>query len=326
MNLELTVMSFFNIDEEDGRMTTFPIHRPELFEYYRQAGKCHWDVDEVVLSKDAEDYRHRLNDGERRFVAYVLAFFAASDGIVNVNLVGRFRAEVPMLEARYFYDAQIAMENIHAHMYSLLLDSIIVDSNERKKLQNAAMTIPVVSSMTNYMRRCIESNEPLPLRLLRMACVEGIFFTGCFCAIYWMQSRGLMPGLGQSNELIARDEALHTYFAITLYNMTTSKPEISSIHAVFAEAVQIAREFTDDALPKGLPEMNAALMAKYIECCADNLLVLIECPVLFSSTHSFTFMNAINLQLRTNFFERRATTYSKVAKAETQPFELADDL
>jgi ribonucleotide reductase beta subunit family protein with ferritin-like domain len=319
-------VSPFKLVAADSRLTTLPIVRRPLFDYYQDAYKCFWTVEEISLSKDIEHFETRLTPGEKRFVKHVLAFFAASDGIVNLNLAKRFKKDVGMLEAGYFYDFQIAMENIHAHMYSLLLDTL-VSAKERDELLNAIHTIPVIKKMADFMFKCIDSDAPFAERLLRMACVEGIFFTGCFCAIYWLQNRGLMPGLGHSNELIARDEALHTMFAMFLYTMIEPEHRLSfdRVKEIVGEAVTLAKAFIADALPNGLAEMNAQLMGDYIECQADNLVTLIDFPVIFGSKHDFHFMEQINLQNRTNFFERRVSEYSKAQSVETTDFEIKTD-
>jgi ribonucleotide reductase beta subunit family protein with ferritin-like domain len=256
-----------------------------------------------------------------------LAFFAASDGIVNLNLAERFKKDIGILEATYFYDFQMMMENVHAQTYSLLLETIIPDSKERADLLNAIETIPVIAKMSQYMFKCIQSDAPLPERLLRMACVEGLFFTGCFCAIYWLQSRGLMPGLGMSNELIARDEGLHTMFAMFLYTLIEPQYKLNQaqVAAILTEAVDLAKEFILDALPNGLRSMNAQLMTDYIQCQADNLATLIDMNPIYGSTHDFPYMEQINLSNRTNFFERRVTEYGRKTEAEADDSAITDD-
>lgn len=309
---------------EDSRLTTFPIHRPALWQYYRDAARSFWDVDELDLSQDAQHFEHRLNKKEQHFVKHILAFFSSSDGIVNLNLVKRFKKDVPILEVGYFYDFQVAMENVHANAYSLTLDTIIKEKAERDRLLNAMHTIPIITKMTNYMFDCIKSDVPLPERLLRMACVEGIFFTGCFCVIYWLQARGLMPGLGQSNELIARDEGLHTMFAMKLYTMCNVPLSTEKVHHIIAGAVAIAKEFINDALPEPLEEMNAEMLTQHIQASADNLMVLIDCPTLYGSKTPFHYMDMLNTKLRGNFFERRDTQYAKASVATTHE-EIATD-
>lgn len=304
---------FFKIFAEDSRLTTFPIMRKSLWDYYLDASRLYWTPAEINLSTDKSDYETKLSPGEKRFVKHILAFFAASDGIVNLNIVERFRAEIPFYEAKVFYNFQVMIEDVHAHTYSMLLDEIIPSKKEREELLSAIKTMPIIEKMSNYMFETIKSGESFPVRLIRMACVEGIFFTGCFCAIYWLQNRHLMPALGHSNELIARDEGLHTVFALFLYEMIIPefKLPIDKVHEIFRDAVKLAKEFISEALPTGLSEMNAELMSKYIECQADNLITLLELPPIYNSKNPFQFMEQINLINRTNFFERRVSEYAK---------------
>ncbi len=315
----------FILTPADARLTTFPLARPILFKWYEDALKCFWTPADLDLSNDARDYATKLSPGDQHFVKYVLAFFAASDGIVNINLAKRFKEDVQMLEATYFYNFQIMMEDIHAQTYSLLLDTIIPSAAEREQLLNAIESMPIIAKMSKYMFKCIESTAPLAERLLRMACVEGIFFTGCFCAIYWLQNKGYMTGLGQSNELIARDEALHTLFAMFLYSMILPSMKLTAeaVHAIVREAVELAKEFIREALPEQLAGMNATLMSEYIECEADNLVTLIDVPVIYGARHDCTFMEQINLVNRTNFFERRVSEYARAAHADNKSFEVA---
>jgi ribonucleotide reductase beta subunit family protein with ferritin-like domain len=310
----------------DDRLTTFPISRPGIFEYYKDAELARWGVNEVTLSKDAEDWS-KLSKGQQQCVKAILAFFAAGDKIVNINILKRFRKDVPILEVEYFYDSQVAMENVHAHMYSLLLDTIIPDAKERERLLNAATQIPTIKLMSDYMFKCINSEEPFAKRILRMVCVEGVFFTGCFCIIYWLTSHGLMPGLGHSNELIARDESLHATFAMFLYDLIEPQFKLKheEIYEIFAEAVNIASEFVKYALPEGMPEMNQGLMIAYVQCCADNLLALISVPPLYKVRHDFHFMEQINLKNRTGFFERRVSEYGKPKSADRVKGEVKRD-
>lgn len=302
----------------DTRLTVTPIARPDLFEYYKTALQCHWIVEEVDLSTDRFHYMTKLTDGQRHFVDFVLSFFAVSDKIVNINLAKRFKEEVPIYEAELFYDFQIAMENIHAEMYSLQLDAIIPDPKRREELLNGIENIPTIAKMGEWMKQCITSTESFPIRLLRMACVEGIFFTSCFCAIYWLKNLGLMPGLGMANEFIARDEGLHTLFALHLFKMVQRKyrPTDKQIKEIVEAAVKIAKEFTVAALPIDLPEMNARLMGNYIECSADNLLTIIDVEPIYKTKNPFAFSVQLNLTNRVNFFERRNSAYSKKRKVD----------
>lgn len=297
---------------EDARMTTFPLSRPKTFDWYMDAQRCYWVPSEINPTTDAAHYLTMTPD-EQHFIKHVLAFFAASDGIVNVNIVERFRKDIPILEVAYFYDFQIMMENTHAHTYSMLLDAIIPTASERNHLLRAIETMPIIGQMTDFMKRCIASDASLAERLLRMACVEGIFFTGCFCVIHWFQNRGLMPALGHSNELIARDEMLHTYFAMHLYDLIEPERQLTHehVHAIVDEAMVITRAFIREALPNGMFGMNADLMIKYNESQADELLSLISVAPLYKATHSFTFMTQQALANRTAFFERRGADYAK---------------
>lgn len=308
----------FNVLPEDNRMTTFPIMHKGIWDYYTDAKKKFWTVEEISIRDDAFDFANKLNDNERHAVKFILAFFAASDGIVNVNLAERFKNEVPMLEAKYFYNFQIMIEDVHAHMYSLLLDTIIPNASEREKLFKAAETIPVINTMSDWMHQTISSDAPFAERLLRMACVEGIFFQGCFCFIYWLQQRGLMPGLGQSNELIAIDEGFHTIFALYLYTLIKPEYAVSPdiIRKIFDDAVNIAIEFVKATIPNPMNGMNADLMISYVKNTADNLLALIDQPALYATRHEFHFMDQINMMNRTNFFERRAAEYMKTKKTD----------
>lgn len=310
----------------DDRLTTFPIARPGVFQYYKDAEAAHWGVAEVSISKDAEDW-HKLTKPQQHAVKAILAFFAASDKIVNINIVKRFKKDIPILEVEYFYDTQVAIENIHAHMYSLLLDTIVPDAAERESLLNATKTVPVIGLISEYMFKCINSEEPFAKRILRMACVEGVFFTGCFCIIYWLTSKGLMPGLGHSNELIARDEALHATFAMFLYDMIEPQFKLSQeeIYEIFREACEIAKQFVEYALPTAMNGMNSTLMVQYVHCCADNMLALIDVPSLYKAKHEFHFMDQINLRNRTGFFERRVSEYGKVKNADKVKGEIKRD-
>lgn len=318
--------TYFKVVEEDSRLTTFPIVRKALWDYYEDASRSYWTPAELSVSTDKMHYETLLTPGEKRCIKHILAFFAASDGIVNLNILERFRKDVPFYEAKIFYDFQVMMENIHAHTYSLLLDEIVPSKEERESLLNAIKTMPIIEKMADYMFETINSEKAFPERLLRMACVEGIFFSGCFCVIYWLQNRQLMPALGHSNELISRDEGLHTAFALFLYTMIIPHFKLidEKAHKIFKEAVDVAAEFIKEALPTELPEMNAELMLEYIKCQADNLLTLIGVKPLYNSKNPFRFMEQINLINRTNFFERRVSEYSK-PKIQADDGALDDD-
>lgn len=310
----------------DDRLTTFPINRKGVYGFYTDASLSYWTPGEISFAKDSEDWP-KLSPQMQHCIKSIVAFFAASDAIVNVNIMKRFRKEIPILEVRYFYEYQVMIENVHAITYSMSLDSIVPEASERDRLLNAVKTIPIVGKMSQYMFRCIASNEPFAKRILRMACVEGVFFTGCFCIIYWLQSRGLMPGLGHANELIARDEGLHTVFALFLYDMIRPELKLSTeeVHQIFEEAVEIAVEFIRYALPEGMPEMNATLMTEYVKYCADNLIVMIGHPERYKAVNDFHFMDQINMKNRTNFFERRVGDYSKVAQGDSVLNEIERD-
>lgn len=311
----------------DKRLTAFPIGRPDIYQYYDRAVACQWTVNEVDLSKDKKDYE-RLTPGEQHFIKHVLAFFAVGDAIVNENLTERFEKEIDIIEAKYFYHAQMAMEDIHAIMYSMLLVTIIPSEEERTFLLNSTINMPIIGKMRDFIvEKCIKSNDPFAARILRMACVEGIFFTGCFCVIYWLQNRKLMPGLGHSNQLIARDEGLHTEFALHLYNLLEPEHKLNdnSVYQVFKEAVAIAQEFIHEALPIPLEGMNAMMMCDYIESQADVLLGLINLPPLFGKKHDFLFMQQINMANKTNFFERRVSEYSKPLAAPSGEYTILSD-
>ena len=311
----------------DDRLTTFPIQRELLWKLYKQATKSFWVVEEVNLSVDRNDFARKLSPQEKHFVKLILAFFAASDKIVNINLAKRFKEEIKILEVEYFYDFQMMMENIHAEMYSLLLDTLIESEEEKQHLLNAAQTIPIIKKMTEWMYKWINSSDNFAQRLLGMACVEGIFFSGCFCAIFWLCNRGLMPGLGHSNELISRDEGLHTLFAAILFSMIKEqyKLDTKTCFDIVREAVDIAKEFINEALPINLPEMNSLLMSTYIEFVADNLLNLANLDILYGSAQPFQFMEQINLQNKTNFFERYVSNYQKTPKSDTEVFEISSE-
>jgi ribonucleotide reductase beta subunit family protein with ferritin-like domain len=310
----------------DDRLTTFPIARPSVFAYYEDAEAARWGVKEVSLAKDAEDW-YALSRPQQHSVKAILAFFAAGDKIVNINILRRFKKDLPILEVEYFYDSQVAMENVHAHMYSLLLDTIIPDASERTRLLDAATGISAIKLMSDYMFKCINSDEPFSKRILRMVCVEGIFFTGCFCIIYWLTSHGLMPGLGQSNELIARDEALHATFALFIYDLIEPEHKLSrdEIYQIFSEAVEIALKFVEYAIPEPMPEMNRELMSGYVKCCADNLLAMIDVPPLYGTKHNFHFMDQINMKNRAGFFERRVSEYGKPKSTDAVKGEIVRD-
>lgn len=279
---------------------------------YKKAEASFWTAEEIDLSKDLHDWNNRLNDDEKYFISHVLAFFAASDGIVNENLVQRFSNEVQAPEARCFYGFQIMMENIHSETYSLLIDTYVKDQKQRQYLFDAIDTIPCIKKKADWALRWIEDkNSTFAQRLVAFAAVEGIFFSGSFASIFWLKKRGLMPGLTFSNELISRDEGLHTDFACLLFRHLVQKPSPEVILGIITEAVQYEQEFLTEALPCALLGMNAKLMRQYIEFVADRLLVELGCERHYKSANPFDFMESISLAGKTNFFEKRVSDYQK---------------
>ena len=283
----------------------------------KNAEASFWTAEEVDLSPDLHDWQNKLNDNERFFISRVLAFFAASDGIVNENLAINFLQEVQYPEARCFYGFQIMIENIHSEMYSLLIDTYVKDPAEKDYLLRAIETIPCVTKKAKWALRWITKGS-FAERLIAFAAVEGIFFSGSFCSIFWLKKRGLMPGLTFSNELISRDEGLHCDFACLLYvNHLQNKLSEETIREIIVDAVAIEKEFVTDALPVKLIGMNAELMCQYIEFVADRLLVALGCNKVWNATNPFDFMELISLQGKTNFFERRVGEYQKTGVAQT---------
>jgi ribonucleoside-diphosphate reductase beta chain len=307
------------LQENRNRFVLFPIEHRDIWEFYKKAEASFWTAEEIDLSQDLQDWE-KLNAGERHFVAHVLAFFAASDGIVNENLAENFVAEVQYTEAKFFYGFQIAVENIHSETYSLLIDTYIKDPQERHRLFNAIDTLDCVKKKAEWALRWIDKAN-FAERLVAFAAVEGIFFSGSFCAIFWLKKRGLMPGLSFSNELISRDEGLHCDFACLLYtkHLNNKLPQ-QRVQQIIADAVAIEKEFITDALPVDLIGMNATLMVQYIEFVADRLLIELGCTKIYHVTNPFDFMEMISLQGKTNFFEKRVGEYQKagVFKKESQ--------
>ncbi|KAH9940587.1 ribonucleotide reductase small subunit [Amylocystis lapponica] len=298
--------------ESSRRFVLFPIQYPEIWQMYKKAQASFWTAEEIDLSHDLWDWNNRLNNGERHFISYVLAFFAASDGIVNENLVERFSNEVQAAEARCFYGFQIMMENVHSETYSLLIDTYIMDPIERNFLFDAIDTIPCIKRKADWTLRWISDKEStFAERLVAFAAVEGIFFSGSFASIFWLKKRGLMPGLTFSNELIIRDEGMHTDFACLLFRHLRRRPHPDIILKLIMEAVAIEQEFLTIALPVALIGMNAELMCRYIEFVADRLLVSLGNSKHYNATNPFDFMDMISLQGKTNFFEKRVSDYAR---------------
>lgn len=299
------------LDTSCNRFTLYPIKYWDIFEMYRKAKASIWMVEEVDLSKDLHDWNN-LNSNEKFFLSYILAFFAASDGIVNENLVEKLYSEIQVPEARSFYSVQIFMENIHSEMYSLLIDTYIKDAQEKEKLFNAIETIPSIRKKADWALKWIhDMNNNFSDRLLAFAVVEGIFFSGSFAAIYWFKKRGLLPGLTFSNELISRDEGLHTDFACLLFKYLNNKPPKSKILKVVQEAVDLESEFLSEALPVSLIGLNKNLMGDYIKFVADRLLKELGLEKYYQTKNPFEFMDNICIEGKTNFFEKRNAEYQK---------------
>ena len=303
------------LSKETNRFVIFPIKDREIWEMYKKAEDCFWRAQEVDLSKDIQHWV-LLTDNEKYFISMILAFFAASDGIVLENLGVRFMTEVQLPEARAFYGFQIAMENIHSETYSILIDSYIKDNDEKTKLFQAITNFECIKKKASWALKWINDKKSnFATRLIAFACVEGIFFSGAFCSIYWLKKRGVMPGLTFSNELIARDEALHTEFAIYLYSRLEKKIHKKKIQEIIEDAVTIEKEFINEALPCRLIGMNSALMNQYIEFVADRLAVQLGIDPIYKSTNPFDFMEMISLEQKTNFFESRVSEYSLAEKS-----------
>jgi ribonucleoside-diphosphate reductase beta chain len=298
------------LKENKNRFVLFPIEHDDIWQMYKQAEASFWTAEEIDLSSDLADWE-KLNDGERHFISHVLAFFAASDGIVNENLAQNFLEQVQYAEAKCFYGFQIMMENIHSETYSLLIDTYIKDPKEKDKLFNALETVPAVAKKGEWALRWID-NGTFTERLVAFAAIEGIFFSGSFCSIFWLKKRGLMPGLCFSNELISRDEGLHCDFACLLYTeYINNKFPAEKTLKIITDAVEIEKEFILEALPVKLIGMNSDLMSQYIEFVADRLLVALGLKKHYNATNPFDFMEMISLQGKTNFFEKRVAEYQK---------------
>ncbi|KAG1655335.1 hypothetical protein FOA52_008317 [Chlamydomonas sp. UWO 241] len=299
-------------DENPDRFTMFPINYPTVWEFYKKAEASFWTAEEVDLGDDIKHWNEKLSEDERFFIKHVLAFFAASDGIVVENLALRFMSDVQLPEARAFYGFQIAIENIHSEMYSLLIESYIKDSKEKAGLFQAIENFPAIKKKADWAIQWINSAKSFAERLIAYTAVEGIFFSGSFCAIFWLKKRGLMPGLTFSNELISRDEGLHCDFGCLMYSMLkSSKLSQERVHEIIGGAVEIEKEFVCEALPCSLIGMNHTEMAKYIEFCADRLLQSLGVDKIFNTANPFDFMEMISLQGKTNFFEKRVGEYQK---------------
>ena len=314
------------ITDNDNRLVMFPVVYPEVWDMCKKQIDCFWRAEEMDLTKDL-DHWVTLSDQEQYFIKMILAFFAASDGIVIENLATRFTTDVKLSEARYFYSFQQAMENIHSEVYSLLIETYIKDYNEKTRLFYALENFPCIKKKADWSLKWItDKRSSFATRLVAFACVEGIFFSGAFCSIYWLKKRGLLPGLTFSNELISRDEALHTEFAVLLYNLLYKKIKKSKVETIIKEAVEIEKEFICEALPCRLIGMNAKLMSQYIEFVADRLLVQLGNKKVYNVSNPFDFMEMISIEGKTNFFEKRVGEYALATKDnDGEVFNLSDD-
>jgi ribonucleoside-diphosphate reductase beta chain len=305
------------LQENKNRFVIFPIKHHDIWEWYKKMEASFWTAEEIDLSQDLNDWNNKLNDEERYFIKHILAFFAASDGIVNENLAENFVNEVQYAEAKFFYGFQIMMENIHSETYSLLIDTYVKDETERDELFNALEIFPAIKKKADWALKWIESDS-FAERLIAFAAVEGIFFSGAFCSIYWLKKRGLMPGLTFSNELISRDEGVHCDFAVHLHNHhLVNKVPKTRIREIIVDALKIEREFITESLPVSLIGMNAGLMTQYLEFVADRLLVELGCDREYNTSNPFDFMDMISLQGKTNFFEKKVAEYQKAGVMNT---------
>ena len=316
------------LQENNSRFVLFPIQHDDIWSFYKKAEASFWTAEEIDLSPDIIDWENKLNDDERHFVKHVLAFFAASDGIVNENLAENFLSEVQYTEAKFFYGFQITIENIHSETYSLLIDTYLKDTAEKNHLFNAIDTLDCVKKKADWALRWIEKGS-FAERLVAFAAVEGIFFSGSFCSIFWLKKRGLMPGLSFSNELISRDAGLHCDFACLLYTKhLIQKLPKEQVQGIITDAVEIEKEFILEALPVKLIGMNSDLMSQYIEFVADRLLLELGNEKVYNVNNPFDFMEMISIQGKTNFFEKRVGEYQKagvLAGKENQTFSLDED-
>jgi ribonucleoside-diphosphate reductase beta chain len=312
-------MSFVEpiLQENKNRFVIFPIKHHDIWEWYKKMEASFWTAEEIDLSQDLNDWNNKLNNDEKYFIKHILAFFAASDGIVNENLAENFVNEVQYAEAKFFYGFQIMMENIHSETYSLLIDTYVKDEAEKAELFNALEVFPAIKKKADWALKWIDSDS-FAERLIAFAAVEGIFFSGAFCSIYWLKKRGLMPGLTFSNELISRDEGVHCDFAVHLHNHhLVNKVPKERIREIIIDALKIEREFITESLPVSLIGMNAALMTQYLEFVADRLLVELGCDREYNTSNPFDFMDMISLQGKTNFFEKKVAEYQKAGVMNT---------
>jgi ribonucleoside-diphosphate reductase subunit M2 len=313
------------LKEDESRLTMFPLQYGDIWEMYKKQVDCFWRAEEIDLSKDMASW-NQMTDEEKYFIKHILAFFAASDGIVIENAATRFLQEVQISEARAFYGFQIMMENIHSETYSLLIDTYVNDDVEKNRLFNAIDNFPCIKAKAEWALRWINDSSDFATRLVAFACVEGILFSGAFCSIYWLKKRCLMQGLTFSNELISRDEALHCEFAVLIHSKLQQKCSQERIHQIIEEAVDIEKDFICEALPCRLIGMNSDLMSEYIEFCADRLAVQLGCPKIYDASNPFTWMEMISVEGKTNFFERRVSEYALATKTmDADTFDMSFD-
>ena len=312
---------------DESRFVMFPIQHNDIWNMYKKHVDCFWRAEEIDLSKDTIQWNEKLNNDERHFISLILAFFAASDGIVLENLGLRFMNDIQLSEARAFYGFQIAMENIHSETYSLLIDAYIKDRDEKDRLLNAIQNYDCIKRKASWAQKWIyDDDSTFSKRLVAFACVEGIFFSGSFCSIFWLKKRGLMPGLTFSNELISRDEALHCEFAVLLHSKLVDKLSQDVIHEIIRESVEVETNFICEALPCRLIGMNSELMSQYIKFVADRLALQLGCDKIYNELNPFSFMELISLESKTNFFEKKVDAYALANKqTEQETFTFTDD-
>lgn len=304
------------LNPENKRYTVHPIKEPEMFSMYKTAMAAYWTPEEIDFSSDYEDFK-KLNDEAQYFIKMILAFFAASDGLVNENLMDRFTNEVQVMEALMFYGFQVMIENVHGETYSLMLDNVTRDKDEKEKLLNAVENFDCIKKKALWMKKWMNSDVPFVQRVVAFACVEGIFFSGSFAAIFWLKKQNVMPGLCDSNELISRDEGMHTEFACLIKKNCSTKISKETINMIIGEAVEIEKEFMCESLPCAMIGMNQDKMSEYIEYVADRLLLMLEYEKKWNTKNPFDFMESISMQGKTNFFESRPTQYQKPAVLNT---------
>ena len=308
-----------------NRFTLFPLKHHDLWELYKRAESSFWTAGELDFSADSKDWE-QLTHNEKHFLLHILAFFAGSDGLVLENLLSNFFTEVQIPEARSFYAMQAAMENIHGEVYSLLIDTFAESDTQKESLFNAIETIPCVGKKADWAKKWMDPSLPFAYRIVAFAVVEGVFFSGAFCAIFWFKSRNKMAkALGTSNELIARDESMHTEFAVALYHKLTNQLGAEEVQGIVKEAVTIEEEFIIDSLPCSMIGMNSELMRQYIRFVADRLLTQLGAPKMYNDKNPFPFMETIGLEGKTNFFEKRVTEYQLASGSEKAEFNMEEE-